>query len=99
MPEFTPSPEQFKPPVQEQQPQQPQQAVEADLPVVPKQYEGLSSDVVEELWDKPAFIDPEKNQQEVERREKALEELRKQEAAKISGETQFIREAVDRLPE
>lgn len=99
MPEFAPRPEQFTPPVQEQQPQPPQQTVEADLPVVPKQYEGLSSDVVEELWDKPAFIDPEKNQQEVERREKALEELRKQEVAKITGETQFIREAVDRLPE
>src|SRR3989338_2590437 len=35
MPEFAPSPEQFKPPVQEQQPQQPQQTVEADLPTIP----------------------------------------------------------------
>jgi len=32
MPEFAPRPEQFKPPVQEQQPQPPQQTVEADLP-------------------------------------------------------------------
>lgn len=99
MPESIPTPEQFKPPVQEQQPQQPQPTVEADLPTVPKQYEGLSSDVVEELWDKPAFIDPEKNQQEIERREKALEELRKQEADKVAGETEFIKEAVGRLPE
>ncbi len=35
MPEFAPRPEQFNPPVQEQQPQPPQQAVEADLHTVP----------------------------------------------------------------
>lgn len=100
MPDTPSSPEQFRPPQQEQQPQQqPQPTVEADLPTVPKQYEGLPSEIVEELWVKKEYIDPDKNRQETERRENVLAELRRQEAERVTQETTFLDDSVKRLPE
>jgi hypothetical protein len=61
--------------------------------VIPPQYRGMSREVVEELWQRPVYLDPEKNKEEQERRDKALEaisrkEQAKQPAAENASETQ-----------
>ncbi|MCC7051353.1 MAG: hypothetical protein IT239_06215 [Bacteroidia bacterium] len=46
---------------------------------IPPQYKGMPSEVVEELWQNPIYIDEEKNKAETERRQAALEEIKKAE--------------------
>ena len=47
--------------------------------VVPSQYRGMPSEIVEELWQNPIYIDEAKNKSEIERRQNALEEIKKAE--------------------
>jgi hypothetical protein len=44
--------------------------------IVPSQYKGMPSEVVEELWENPIYINEEQNKAEIERRQKALEEIK-----------------------
>lgn len=46
---------------------------------VPPQYKGMPSEVVEELWQNPIYIDEAKNKSETKRRQNALEEIRRTE--------------------
>lgn len=48
---------------------------------IPPQYEGLPSEVVEELWDKKIYVDPEKTETENLRREQAIQQIKDQEEA------------------
>lgn len=45
--------------------------------IIPHQYRGLPSEIVEELWQNPIYIDDAKNKSEAERRERALKEIRR----------------------
>jgi hypothetical protein len=49
--------------------------------IIPPQYEGLPSEVVEELWDKKVYIDSKKNEAENIRREQAIQQIKDQEEA------------------
>lgn len=57
---------------------------------VPSQYEGMSSEAVEEIWTIPEYLDPEKTKQEHERKERVLEVLRKEETQSREGETSSL---------
>lgn len=46
---------------------------------IPPQYKGVPSEIVEELWQNPIYIDEAKNKSETERRQDALEEIKKAE--------------------
>lgn len=46
---------------------------------IPPQYKGMPSEVVEDLWQNPIYIDEEKNKAETERRQTALEEIKRTE--------------------
>ncbi|MEA2065006.1 MAG: hypothetical protein U9O66_01775 [Patescibacteria group bacterium] len=48
---------------------------------IPPQYDGLPSEVVEELWDKKIYVDPEKTKAEKIRREQAIQKIKDQEEA------------------
>jgi|GEM_PF-2611577 len=61
---------------------------------IPPQYRDLPSDVVEELWSRKLYVDPTKQKQEDERRERALRAIRKkeqsEEAVSRSNDSQQI---------
>ena len=46
---------------------------------VPSQYEGLSADVIEELWIVKEYADPEKTKSERKRRQEVIDMLRRKE--------------------
>jgi len=48
---------------------------------IPPQYEGLPSEVVEELWNSKKYVDPKKTETENIRREKAIQQIKDQEEA------------------
>lgn len=50
--------------------------------IIPPQYKDLPSDVVEELWQNPIFMDSEKNKKEAEKRKNAIERLKAEENKK-----------------
>jgi len=52
---------------------------EENQSAIPPQYKGMPSEVVEELWQNPIYIDDEKNKSETERRRNALEEIKREE--------------------
>ena len=54
----------------------------ADLSVIPPQYRGLSSEIVEEIWKNPTYVDPKKNQEEKLRRDTAIAAIKEQEKQK-----------------
>lgn len=63
--------------------QQPKQEITSTPPiaekpdVIPPQYKGMPSEVVEELWQNPIYVDAEKNKSETERRQRAIEAIKK----------------------
>lgn len=58
-----------------------------DEKIIPPQYEGLSSEIVEDLWVDPIYVDEEKNKEAKRRRDAALAEIRrKEELAKVRSE-------------
>jgi len=65
--------------------QQPKQETTSTPPIeekpdaVPVQYKGMPSEVVEELWQNPVYINAEKNKSEIVRREQAIEAIKKAE--------------------
>ena len=70
---------------------------EAEEDFVPPQYRGLPSEVVEELWQNPIHIDSKKNEGEVRRREKALDQIRNEEYSREDGKEATINESFARL--
>jgi hypothetical protein len=44
--------------------------------IIPPQYDGLPSEVVEELWTNPIYLDEEKNQSEAKRRQNAIDQIK-----------------------
>ena len=62
--------------------QQPKQEVTSTLPitekpdVIPPQYKDIPSEIVEELWQNPVYVDAEKNKSETERRQRAIEAIK-----------------------
>lgn len=67
-------------------------------PLVPPQYAGLSSEIVDMLWDVPEFVDKEKTVAEQERKIEALAYLRSQEVAQ-SGQEEQERNEGERITE
>lgn len=56
------------------------------IKIIPTQYEGLDAETLDFIWTIPEYIDPEKTQQEKERKSKAIEYLRKEEVRKNKKE-------------
>jgi len=56
--------------------------------VIPPQYAGLPSEIVDMLWSETVFVDPEKTASEKERKRKAIEYLTNQEALASDNEEQ-----------
>lgn len=59
---------------------------EASVAEIPPQYEGMNSEMVEFIWDIPEYLDPQKTKREYERKERALDALRKREVVATVGE-------------
>lgn len=57
----------------------PTENMEEKQSAIPPQYKGMPSEVVEELWQNPIYIDEAKNKSETERRQTALEEIKRTE--------------------
>ena len=57
----------------------PVESVEEKQSTIPPQYKGMLSEIVEELWQNPIYIDEVKNKSETERRQNALEEIKRTE--------------------
>lgn len=66
---------------------------------VPTQYQGLPSEVVEELWQNPIYVDQEKNVAETQRREAALAEIKEQETLREQQKAQADAEKFSLLSE
>ncbi|MBL7058506.1 GNAT family N-acetyltransferase [Patescibacteria group bacterium] len=63
---------------------------EIDMDKIPPQYRGLSSEVVDMLWSKQIFVDPEKTKAEAQRKKEALEEIRRFEAIEARAQEDLI---------
>lgn len=57
----------------------PTENMEEKQSTIPPRYKGMPSEIVEELWQNPIYIDEAKNKSETERRQNALEEIRRAE--------------------
>ena len=57
----------------------PVEDLEEKQTAIPPQYKGMPSEIVEELWQNPIYIDEAKNKSETERRQNALEEIKRTE--------------------
>ena len=77
------------------------QVVLNDAPVsaVPEKYRGLPSQLVEEMWSDPQFIDPLKNQQLALQRDKAIEEIKVWEQAREGAKTKEFQKEYTNLAE
>ncbi|MDD4289848.1 MAG: hypothetical protein PHH83_01055, partial [Patescibacteria group bacterium] len=60
--------------------------------IIPLQYQGMPSEIVEELWGNPIYIDEEKNQSEIKRRNDAIEAIRNAEFGRELQKQQLINE-------
>jgi len=70
---------------------------EKKLDLIPPQYKGMPSEVVEELWNEPAFIDPEKNQAETLRRQRAIEQIKAGELAREDNKENYLNDRYSKL--
>ncbi|MCD4693853.1 hypothetical protein K8R62_00655 [bacterium] len=60
--------------------------------IIPPQYDGLPSEVVEELWDNSIYIDEEKNKTKIERRQNVINQIKvKENAREEKKRTQLIK--------
>lgn len=59
---------------------------------IPPQYQGMPSEIVEEMWQNPIYIDEEKNQFEIQRRNTAIEAIKQAEFDREAQKQQFINE-------
>lgn len=66
--------------------------------VIPAQYEGMPSEVVEKLWQSKVYSDPEKNNAEAKRRQIALEAIKQGEADRETAKQQQMSERYSKLP-
>ncbi len=66
------------------------EGLEKDKDDIPTKYRGLPSDVVEELWPRKLYIDPEKQRTEDKRRELALRTLQEEERKSQVGDEQQV---------
>ena len=84
--------------------QQPKQEMTSTPPVaekpdvIPPQYKGMPSEVVEELWQNPVYNDAEKNKLETERRQRAIEAIKKGEESREMGKKKQLTERYAGLP-
>ncbi len=60
--------------------------------LIPPQYEGLDADTLEFIWTVPEYIDPEKTRSEKERKQKAVDALRKKESDKTEAQKNLIKD-------
>ncbi|MBU0597024.1 hypothetical protein KKA94_02575 [Patescibacteria group bacterium] len=66
--------------------------------VIPPQYKGIPSEVVEELWQSKVYVNPEKNKAEAERRQQALEAIKQGEADRETAKQHQMSERYSKLP-
>lgn len=74
------------------------QQVSEEQDLVPPQYRGLPSEVVEEMWQNPVYTDAEKNNAETQRRQQALEQLKLEESNRETNKQQILTERYSKLP-
>src|SRR3989338_892948 len=66
---------------------------------IPPQYEGMPSELVEELWQNPVYVDEEKNKSETERRQTALGEIKRTEQDKEAQKEEGLKHQYSSLSE
>lgn len=59
---------------------------------IPPQYQGMPSEIVEEMWQNPIYIDEEKNKSEIERRNLAISAIKQAEFDRETQKQQLINE-------
>lgn len=65
--------------------------------VIPAQYKGMPSEVVEELWQSKVYADTEKNKAEAKRRQQVLEAIKNGEADRETAKQQQLSERYSKL--
>lgn len=75
----------------------PAQQASEEQDLVPPQYRGLPSEVVEEIWQNPVYTDAEKNNAETQRRQQALEQLKLEETNRENNKQQILTERYSKL--
>lgn len=66
---------------------------------IPQKYQGMPSEMVEEMWVDPQSVDESKNQQLAERRSKAIEAIKGQEQLREQAKTKGLEDRYSNLPE
>lgn len=89
---------------QEQQPNLNQESdsvedMDEEQSVIPPQYKGMPSEVVEELWQNPIYIDEEKNKSETERRQTAIDEIKREEQDREAQKEEALKQQYANLSE
>ena len=59
---------------------------------IPPQYKGMPSEIVEELWQNPIYIDEAKNKSETERRQNALEKIKRTEQGRETQKEERLKQ-------
>lgn len=77
---------------EQQKPAETQELAKEEPNIIPPQYKGMPSEVVEELWQSPVFVDEEKNISEVERKQTALEAIKKKENDRETAKQKYLTE-------
>lgn len=72
---------------------------QAQSPIIPPQYDGLPSEVVEDMWESPVFLDPEKNASEQKRREAALTQMKGNESLRETQKEEALQNRYVQLPD
>ncbi|KKR84401.1 MAG: hypothetical protein UU31_C0006G0026 [Candidatus Uhrbacteria bacterium GW2011_GWA2_41_10] len=67
--------------------------------VIPAQYKGMPSEVIEELWQDPVYFDAKKNKLKTERRQQAIEVIKTGEEDREVGKERQLTERYAGLPD
>lgn len=78
---------------------QPKTNQDSQKNIIPTQYDGLPSKVVEELWTNPIYSDEEKNQAETERRQNAIDQIKANENLREETKRNQLTAQYSQLPD
>ena len=71
----------------------------SDEDIVPTKYQGLPSELAEEMWEAPIYLDEKINREVTERREKGLAQIREREVRRETGKERVAQAQYDLLDE
>lgn len=83
---------------EQQNPQDAKLVASNNAATIPAQYQNLSSEEVEQLWQPKIYVDPEKTKAERERREQVLEQIRQKETQREKDKEVHFAQIYSNLP-